>query len=204
MKRIKLINNIKELTKNKSFWFCFIFLIIGVILNQLSSLYIRNEYGDTLPILHDLLLDVLPYYHIFWVFDLFALIAVVVFVYYGLSKKPESMPYFLLLIGIMQWLRTMFVVLTPFGHPNGSQEGILIGSAFRYGVYFSGHTGNTFLSFLLVEGRLWKWIFGVLTFLVVLFLLLGRGHYSVDIFTALIFVVAIWLVGERYLKKKFV
>ena len=78
--------------------------------------------------------------------------------------------------------------------------GLFVGSAFRSGVYPSGHTGSTFLAFLLTKGK-YKIIFLILSIATMITLLLGRGHYSVDIFSAIIFNYAIYCFGRKYFKK---
>ncbi len=175
--------------------------IFGLILNQLSSLFLAEKFGSNgLPILNDFLLDNLPFLKIAWLYDLCIIIPIVIFLIYAYTKEYNNIPYFFILFGLSQLVRGVFIVLTPFGSPNNGLIGLFKGSAFRQGVYPSGHTQSVFLAFLLAKGW-WKKILFLFFLLVVITLLLGRGHYSIDIFSAIIFNYAIYCVGEKHIKK---
>ena len=203
--RIKIIKN---LFKDRFFYIGLIVFLLGLIMNPLSQIFIYTYFKDA-PLLNDILLNALPFFPIPNSYNWINFIALLIFGFYILYKKPKSIPYFLLLFGIWNFIRAIFIVLTPFGNPsifyNGNYS--IITEKFeilRFGVYPSGHTGTTFLAFLLATDVRYKFILLVLTFAVALLLLLARGHYSIDIFSALIFAYAIYCFGEKYFKKKFV
>lgn len=207
MKKIKLSitkrsKEIKALFKNKYFLIGLIALVIGIIFNQISSMYLENKYGEALPVLNDLFLDNLPFFNIVWLYDLLAIFPILILIIYVYKKEPKKIPYFLILFAISQLIRGFFIILTPFGSPNSGLVGLFPGSAFRAGVYPSGHTGTSFLAFLLTKG-IWEKILLALSIAIMITLILGRGHYSLDIFSAVIFAYAIYSFGEKYLKKKF-
>ena len=177
-----------------------IVLMIGIFLNQLSAWYIRQKYGQNLPVLSDLILDKLPYLRIQWLYDLIPLIAILFFIYYAYKYDFERVPFFALLFGLSQLVRGFFIVLTPFGSPNAGAIGLWNTTAFKSGIYPSGHTGATFLAFLLSQGR-FKVTFLIFSMLVMVTLLLGRGHYSIDIFSAVLFNYAIYCFGTKYFSK---
>jgi len=85
--------------------------------------------------------------YICWVYDLIIIISVSLFVIYAFCKRTKEIPFFLLMFGLSQLTRGLFIGLTPFGSPKENGIGIFKSTAFRLGVYPSGHTGSVFLSF---------------------------------------------------------
>ncbi len=186
---------IKILLKDKKFRFAAFVLIVGILVNQVSSWYIMSKY-PSLPILNDILLDKIPYLNLVWLFDLLSLSTVILFIIYAYKKDFERAPFFLMLFGISQLVRGVFIGLTPLGSPK-LDTGLFKGSMFREGLYPSGHTGFSFLAFLLSKGKM-KIVFLTLTILIMITLLVARGHYCIDIFSAIIFNYAIYEFGNRY------
>lgn len=182
---------------------CIGILIFGIFVNQLSSYYLSKKYSDNLPVLNDFLLDKLPYLRIQWFYDLIPLTALLFFVLYSIKYKFESAPYILLIFGVTQLVRGIFIFLTPLGSPLLNYDCLRLfdSRAFRFGVYPSGHTLSTFLCYLLTDNKRYKMLFLILTLLLIVSLLLGRGHYSIDIFSALIFDYAIYSYLEKHFNK---
>ncbi|MBS3091864.1 hypothetical protein J4466_00435 [Candidatus Pacearchaeota archaeon] len=203
--RIKII---KDLFKNRFFYISLIVFLIGFVAYLISTMLVYQNFRNA-PILNDLLFDALPFIPLPYLYNWLNSLSLIIFSFYVLMKKPKSIPYFLLLFGIFNIVRDFFIILTPFGNPsifyNGNYS--MLSERFeilRFGVYPSGHTGTTFLAFLLTTDKKYKSILLVFVFLVAIFLLLARGHYSIDIFSALIFAYAIYCFGEKYFKKHFV
>ncbi len=190
-----------KLLKNHYFWISLIFLLFGIAVNQISSVYLKIKYKDSLPILNDLLLDNLPFYKIAWLYDIFVIFPVLIFLIYVYYKKTPQIPYLLVVFGISQLLRGIFIVLTPFGSPFGNYVGLFDSTWMRSGVYPSGHVATAFLTFLLTQSKL-KWLNLAFTIGIIITLLLTRGHYSIDIFSALIFSYAVFKFSETSLKSK--
>lgn len=196
-----ITENFKAIFKNKLFWVSFILLIIGLVSNSISSLYLKSEYSS-LPSLPDILLDNLPTYQTGWLYDSLALLSIILIIYYlFVVEKPYKIPYLVMLFAIYQILRAVFIILTPFALPTSiDATQILDGTAFDYGLYPSGHTGTAFLGFLFSRGLI-KWLLLIVTFAIIISLLLGESHYTIDILSGLIFSYAIFTFGERVIKK---
>ena len=191
---------VKKLLRSKYFYFGLVILIIGSFLNQTSSYYIFTNFPN-LPTAPDLILGKIPQIDCFcYFYDIFAIMSILLFIGYAVYSRLEETPYFLMLFGILQLIRAFFIVLTPLAVPNAGIYGILNSISFQYGVYPSGHTGATFLAFLLARGRI-KIIFLLLSLLVIISLLFGGGHYSIDIFSAIIFAYAVYAFGKLHLTK---
>lgn len=191
-----------KLFKNKYFLMGLVALVLGILFNQISSTYLENKYGATLPVLDDLFLDNLPFLNIAWLYDLLVILALLIFLIYAYRKERKKIPYFLIVFATFQLIRGIFIILTPVGSPNGIAPGLLPGVVFSQGFYPSGHVGSTFLGYLLAQG-VYKKTLLVLSIFIMITLLLARGHYSLDIFSAIFFAYAIYSFGEKYFKKKF-
>jgi membrane-associated phospholipid phosphatase len=200
---ISKTDKIKKILKNKFLYLGLFVLIFGAVLNQVSSIYIFDNFKD-IPVLRDSILDLLPNIKLGWVFDFFSVLAILCFIIYAYTKEFEKIPYFLLIFGILQILRGIFVVLTPFANPDiGTYNGFLQSSEmFRRGLFPSGHTGSAFLAFLFVRGP-YRIFFLTIALFLIGALLLAHGHYSIDIFSAVIFAYAVYAFGEKHFKKIF-
>jgi len=124
-----------------------------------------------------------------------------VFVYVAHRKEYNRVPFILLMVGIFYLVRGVFIVLTPFGNPPlfGGSDPLFNGfSKYELGVYPSGHTGNVFMLFMLVNDSIYKKIILVCLVIVIIALLLSHGHYSIDIFSGIFFAYAIRSYGIKH------
>jgi hypothetical protein len=198
-----ILTSLGKLFRSKAFYFGAAVLIGGAILNQVGSVYVYNNFHDT-PALRDTILMWIPHYRLSYAFDAAAIMTIFIFCAYAIKGNTDKIPYFLLVFGILQVIRALFIVLTPLRNPDlGVYNGFLQAEeAFRRGLFPSGHTGSSFLAFLLARG-VWKVALLTSSMCVIVFLFLAHGHYSIDIFAALIFAYAVYRFGERRFKRKF-
>jgi len=209
----KLISSLSEIIYSfipiLSSWYFYvglISLIAGMELNFVSQSYLNNYFdeGRSLPVLSDLILDNLPFYDVSLLYDLFSIISVIVVVIYVVHKKDyKSIPFFLLMCGIISIVRSIFIILTPLGNPPlfaGSNTLLNGFSKYELGVYPSGHVGNAFLLFLMVKNRWYKCIILFCLLIIIISLFLAHAHYSIDILSGFFFAYAINFFGDRHLK----
>ena len=207
-----LFNNLSDnlhsfipVIKSRYFYIGLLSVFAGIGMNTASQAYLHNyiSEGKTLPMLSDLILDNLPVINVSLIYDIVALIPIILVMIYIIHKKDYNrIPLFLLMIGLFYIVRGIFIVLTPFGNPpmfNGSDPLFHGFSNYELGVYPSGHAGNVFLILLLVKNRVYKWIIGCCLIIVILALFLAHGHYSIDILSGLFFAYAIRAFGEKHL-----
>jgi len=202
----EIINSFIPILSSWYFYVGLISLIAGMELNFVSQSYLNNyvNEGRSLPGLSDLILDNLPFYDVSLLYDLFSIISVIVVVIYVVHKKDyKSIPFFLLMCGIISIVRGIFIVLTPLGNPplfTGSNTLFNGFSKYELGVYPSGHVGNAFLLFLMVKNRWYKFIILFCLLIIIISLFLAHAHYSIDILSGLFFAYALNSFGERHLK----
>lgn len=191
--------------KNRYFYIGLASIFAGAGLNLASQTYLHNymSEGKTLPMLSDLILDHLPYLDVSLIYDLFCLFPILIVLVYIVHKQDyDRIPFFFVLSGIFFIVRGAFIVLTPFGNPpmfSGSDTLFNGFSKYELGVYPSGHTGNVFLMFLLVNNRFYKRLIMICLIIVITALFLAHGHYSIDILSGILFAYAIRSFGERHL-----
>jgi hypothetical protein len=190
--------------KNRYFYYGMLAVLAGIGLNNASQAYLHNyiSEGKSLPILNDLILDKLPVIDVSLIYDIFAIIPILLAVIYIIDKKDYNrIPFIFLMIGIFYIVRGIFIVLTPFGNPpmfNGSDPLFHGFANYEMGVYPSGHAGNVFLILLLVNNRTYKWLIGICLIVVILALFLAHSHYSIDILSGLFFAYAIRSFGDKH------
>jgi len=182
---------IKEINKTHLVISLIVFLV-GWRLNYSSSFYLFKEedlYGK-FPILKDFFFEHLPFLpKLSFFYDIFALLSVFILIFSIIYyKQYKKIPFFIFLFGVGYLMRSLFIVLTPLGNPRSMPTNGPFHAFTNYesGVFPSGHVGSSFLCFLFSKG-IFK-IFSLISLiLVIAFLLVARGHYSIDIFSAILF-----------------
>jgi membrane-associated phospholipid phosphatase len=157
-------------------------LAVGALAVEAGSRLIAARFADA-PVAPDLVLRVLPYSRdVLYVTGAAVFLALAVFAYYILRYAPEALPEYVAIFGIMYLLRAATMVLTPLANARG--EGPAAFAFFQYGMFPSGHTAATLLFAWLTDAerapRLRRLQYGLLA-VVIIALLVSRGHYSVDI-----------------------
>ncbi|MBN2411091.1 phosphatase PAP2 family protein [candidate division KSB1 bacterium] len=209
LKFFEFIDGLIRLLKNKYFYIGLVTVICGKQLNFFSQTYLHHylQEGKTLPVLSDLILDNLPYWDIDYLYDIFMIVAFLVFIIYIIHKNEyKKVPYILLVSGLFQLVRGIFIVLTPFGHPSlfdGTETPFNAFSKYELGVYPSGHTGMAYLYFLLTQNKYYSIVLLFCVLIIITALFLARGHYSIDVLSGLFFAYAIKAFCDRYLQKYF-
>ena len=193
--------------KSSYFYIGLLAVIAGIELNFISQTYLQNQFvnaGKTLPELSDMILDKLPLYDVSLIYDLFSSIPVIILIVYIFHKREfNRLPYFLLLMGILEIIRGIFIVITPLGNPpmfTGSNTLFNGFSKYELGVYPSGHVGSAFLLFLMVKDKMYKSMIFVCVIAVILSLFLAHAHYSIDILSGIFFAYALESFGSKYLR----
>jgi membrane-associated phospholipid phosphatase len=183
-------------------------LVLGIQLNFHAQVYLYENFGSdgNLPVLSDLILDNLPYIDIGYIYDALSLTSLVFFALYVVLKKQyHRVPYVLVLCGIFQVIRAVFIVLTPLGHPAlfDGTEGLFNGfSKFEMGVFPSGHTGISFMYVLLARNRVYRVALMGCVLMIIISLFLSRGHYSVDVLSGMFFAYAIKAFGDNHFRRR--
>lgn len=179
-------------------------LIAGIRLNYMSQAYLHAyiSHGKTLPSLSDMILDNIPLWDIDFMYDYASLLSTVIFgIYVVHRRKYNQVPLYLLLCGTFHLVRGVFIVLTPFGNPPmfDGTEGLFNGfSNYEIGVYPSGHTGISWMYFVLAADKRYRAALMGCLLVIIAALFLARAHYSIDVLSGIFFSYAIKSYGEKY------
>lgn len=177
------------------------------MLSQEYLHYYIND-GKTLPVLSDLILDNIPYIDVDYLYDIFSIVGLLIFTIYIIHlSKFHEVPYYLILIGAFQTTRAIFIILTPFGNPpmfDGTESFFNGFSNYELGVYPSGHTGVSYLYFLMAGKKEYRVALFMSFLVVIASLFLARGHYSIDILSGIFFAYAIKAFGDKHFRSKIV
>lgn len=148
------------------------------------------------PPLNDLLFELTPYIPLAgYLTQIVLALTAIVTTHYAFSNKGISLPQIIAAIGTMEFIRALILVLTPLGLP--AQEIVNINTPLAaYGPFPSGHTAFVFLCYLFIDKNdiktkttLLFLLFGEITFLI-----LSRGHYSIDIVGGLLLGYAVYQI----------
>jgi hypothetical protein len=203
----KIYSGMLPLLKSKYFYIGATTLFLGSQLNYVSQTYLHiyTKDGKNLPMLSDLILDNIPLWDISLIYDIFAIVSAIVFFSFVVHKNEFNIvPYALLLTGIFQIVRAVFIILTPLGNPPdfvGSDEMFNGFAKYDLGVYPSGHIGTAFLYFLLVNEKIYKSLLFLCVIIITAALFLSRAHYSIDVLSGIFFAYAIKSFGDKYLTR---
>lgn len=184
-----------------------IILVIGMYSNTLMGEFVNSR--DRGGVSFDLLHYFIPFNNIYsYLAEAFMLLAGVVFGFYIIkNKKYEYLPFYILCLGLMQIARAILLPLTPIEtpYPGGYNYGFLYNFLPTGGTFPSGHTGFVFILFFLIEeDRMYKMFSLIIGLLTGFFLIVSRGHYTIDVIASIAIAYLIVTAAKKYWNKKIV
>lgn len=195
-----------DMVRSKGFYLGLMFFLFGIVMNFWSQSYLHRsvKHGKELPKLSDLILDHIPYWDVDYLYDVFSMVGLFILVLYIVQgNKFREVGYYLLIIGIFHGLRAVFIILTPFGNPPmfDGTESIFNGfSNYELGVYPSGHTGVSYLYYLIIDRAPYRGLQLICLLVIIGSLFLARGHYSIDVLSGVFFAYAIKSFADKHIK----
>lgn len=179
--------------------FAYIALFATFHLNNICSKYADNVQGTKVG---DFLLDQLPVFDVNLIFFWFALFWCLFMFFYHVIY-PKQMAFLVWTYALFILIRAIFITLTHIGPPNNMEQipEELKYYAFSADMFFSGHVGGPFLLALLVNNFRYRLIALFYTAIMIVIVLLGHMHYSIDVFAALFIAHSISIIAIT-LKRK--
>ncbi len=183
--------NWKTFLKNPRSRTEFIITVILLILIVISfSHFLTFIEARNGVILNDPVLSLFDPIDLTWYAFSLIYVSIILFLF-NTIKDPNKIVLALQTYGLMVLFRGIAMYLTPFNAP----ESILVlndpfvqlfgtGDILTKDLFFSGHTGTSFLLVLLVDNKKLKAIFLIATILVGTAVLLQHVHYTIDVFVA--------------------
>ena len=184
-----------------------LFLLLSLYAAAIMVGYTNKIYPN-LATSTDALFKITPFVNLSVFLDILTLIGPLIFIIFIFMKKTtKKIPYYVTTISIFYLVRSFFIYITPLANPFPLEKWGL--GIFPVGGMFpSGHTGVLFLMFLLMKeesnNKYWAFILLLLVLLEGTFMILSRGHYSLDVFGAIFVAYAIHAFSKKNLKKRLV
>ncbi len=181
-------------------------LIIGLYMTNLAGAYVER-FTYQCP-LNDTIHNMLPLVNANILTSLFPVIFSIITFLFVILYDRDDLPYILFLVGLYNFVRAFFLVLTqlPPPYPRIDDYPYLKFPGWYFGtrdLFPSGHTGFPFLMFLVIKNRFFKYLALFFTISIAIGLLLMRVHYSIDVFGAIFIVYAMYAFSEKYIRKFF-
>lgn len=184
-----------------------IFLSLAILFQSYVSSYSTRVSGGSVP---DLLLDHLPIINLNWVIVEGAL-AVIVGTIVLLFYKPEYLIFTLKAVAIFVITRAVFLAVThvgvypgQIGPDNGFFDRIYKSLDFEVGLFFSGHTGLSYLMALIFwNERFWRYVYLSLAVIFGISVLFAHIHYSIDVLAAPFITYSIYKLSQYLFKEDY-
>lgn len=181
---------------------------VMLMLTAASNSIILNLFPDRV-IADDLLFRVfeMPTTHLLEYYtDLMILVMLAIAIWSWKDDFKHYFPYLAANATVFYSLRAIINILTPLQRPLGADvsHGLLRNVAIQYGMFPSGHVGFTILLFLLCKDRIGATSRNVLVALIAMqaiFMVVSRGHYSIDLVGGALLAYFVFKVLEPYKEK---
>lgn len=181
-----------------------IILLTGsLFINYFAGTYASAHAGHAI---NDIIIDNLPTINVSIIF-IYGIILFFVFIVALAIHRPQRAPFLLKSLSIFILIRSFFVILThlgPIPQTINSIPAILDEFTFSGDLFFSAHTGLPFLmSLIFWPKKQLRYIFFSLSIIFGVAVLLGRLHYSIDVFSAFFITYGIFQIATKFFAKDY-
>ena len=166
-------------------------LAAAMVVNQFAG-RLADANGDAANTSPDLLLAWLPHWDTSILFIYGFTFLLLWLIYASIRYERRRIPRILWAYAILIVVRSFFIILTPMRTP--PDHAVVAGDplfaifgrflTFKHDLFFSSHTATPFLAFLLFRGPWVRLSFLAISLLMGATVLIGRFHYSIDVFAA--------------------
>jgi len=165
-------------------------LVIFAIVLSCFTLFLNYNESRIGITLEDPILHFFRPIDLTWLTFIIIYLSVVLGIIY-LSKNPKTLIFALQVYSLLLLIRMMMMFLLPLNPPVGMiplndpfVQNFGTGQILTKDLFFSGHTATIFMLYLVVENKLYKKLFLVLTLVVGMSVLLQHVHYAIDVVAA--------------------
>jgi len=163
----------------------------ALVINQ-SAGRLADANGENAHTSPDLLLAWLPHWDTSILFIYGFTFLLLWLIYAAVRYERRRIPRILWAYAVLVVVRSFFIILTPMRTP--PDHAVVAGDplfavfgrflTFKHDLFFSSHTATPFLAFLLFRGPWVSLSFLAISILMAATVLIGRFHYSIDVFAA--------------------
>ncbi|MCX6702507.1 MAG: phosphatase PAP2-related protein [Candidatus Wolfebacteria bacterium] len=202
----KIIDKHRNIWKEKEFreafsWGIFLF-ILSLVANNIAGNYATEVASNSVT---DIILNNVPVFNVGPIL-VYGSIVLSVFIIGLLVHDPKKAPFVLKSMGLFYLIRSLFISMTHLG-PFPGQAFLphnRIWDNFNFGadLFFSGHTGMSFLlALILWKNKTLRYILLACSVGFGVTVLLGHLHYTIDVFAAFFISYAIYNLSVKFFKK---
>lgn len=176
-------------------------LLVGAGLDNVNSRFIQILFPNRQPI-PDTLFDLLPYAP--WtqyLTDIANIFSCVLLAIYLFPHRWRKLPQALAVLGLGYTIRSVLILLNPFGGWLGNNAHYGLSTIHQYGEFPSGHVFLVVAIYFLIDGanaKLLKRLALASVVVEIVTLLLSRGHYSADIVGGLLIGYFSYYILKKY------
>jgi membrane-associated phospholipid phosphatase len=185
-------------------------IVLAIVLSCFTLFLNYNENRDGI-ILADPILHFFKPIDLTWLTFTIIYLSIVLGLVY-ISQNPKTLIFTLQVYSLLLLIRMMMMFLLPLNPPLGMiplndpfVQNFGTGKILTKDLFFSGHTATIFMLYLVVDKKLYKRLFLVLTMVVGTSVLLQHVHYAVDVAAAPFFAYLsyrlVFLLQTKRLKK---
>lgn len=166
-------------------------LAAAMVVNQYAG-RLADANGENAHTSPDLLLAWLPHWDTSILFIYGFALLLLWLVCASVRYERRRIPRILWAYAVLVVVRSFFIILTPMRTP--PDHAVVAGDplfaifgrflTFKHDLFFSSHTATPFLAYLLFRGRWVSLSFLAVSILMAATVLIGRFHYSIDVFAA--------------------
>jgi hypothetical protein len=167
-----------------------VFLQVALIINY-YAVRVATERALHAPSLEDVFFDILPYFNTH-ILDYWGALFVSLCVFFYAVYDYKKIDFFIRSVSLLIIVRAFFINLTALGIPPNTFP---TQSFFTQGgdLFFSGHTALPFMAALVFwENKKARISFLLLSLIMAAEVLVGRHHYSIDVFSAPFFAYGVY------------
>ncbi|MCL5017054.1 MAG: sphingomyelin synthase family protein [Patescibacteria group bacterium] len=182
----------------------FLLLLASLIVNYNAVNYADSKASSPVT---DLFLDILPIKNMDFIFIYGAIIFIFI-VFIVVMNHPKFLPFVLKSVAVFVLIRSFSMILTHIG-PIPDQPPLDLNRFFKIftdegDLFFSGHTGIPYLMALIFwKDKKLKLLFLTLSMIGGLSVLIGRMHYSIDVFAAFFITFGIFHISKNLFKEDY-
>ncbi len=161
-----------------------LFVFLAAWLNFQNSNLIQVYFPHRTPIIDTLFLITPEVMWTQYLTDLANITSCILLGIYIFRGRQHHLPFTLTVIGFGYFLRSLIILLNPFGGPLGNIAHYGLTTIEQHGQFPSGHTLIVVLAYYLIaksEAPLLKKLALISVWIEVVSLILSRGHWSVDV-----------------------
>lgn len=184
-------------------WLFFLFIITAFLSNFVVYVFFPDR-----VISEDLIFKIFPYsLNTEYIADIIFLLGIILFIVFYVFKNRKDINNIVNVILIMYILRAVIMIFTPLMRPTGvdmPSHGLFREYMTQLGMFPSGHVALIATMFFEIKGKRFEVLKKVMMWILILlsiFMIMSRGHYTIDVIGGIMLAYIVVNEYKEYLKR---